>query len=565
MEEIKKVDQKDNENDKIIIIEQGKENNDLNEKNKESDKEKLLLEEFDSDNSAISNSDLSDNESDVKKQTSKNKLMNSEEFYQQNRQYFIMADGGAPIYTRYGDEVKNCSIHATFSAIIARFSILFDNKPNEESLNYIKNECSIMVFLKKGKIYIMGISNKNDSVSFLYNQLELLYHQLLSIATNDRIHIFEDKPSTFSKLIEDSNHLFEQLIEYTSHSMLGLLKSFQVLPVENRNKLNEICSKYRGENLLIGLISQNDNEILSISKSNSIELKYEDVILMQCIIMSDEKKKDNEIWMPICLPGISADGVLQFYCNISLNNQYGIFCLTEKNESTTIDQYTELSNKIYNEIKEKGFLANIEKALENRNNEELANEEIQVNSANNMKNLLKRTFTQKTDDALDSVNPKEVVNRNMTLTDLYFSSSNTVTEKKSRIGLLSKFTTKQNSLKAAFVKFNCGIVKNKISSQFLTVNLHSYNKMNKNEKYILKSYIKLYDAYLNLKQDSINQDNYFEIMKDYKFSHGIFINETYVLFGTFDLFKPNDEIFDIFKESVKLVKQNETNLFISIK
>ena len=136
--------------------------------------------DYDSDNSALSNSDKSENDIDsITTRTSYNKNMDLETFYKQTRQYFIMTEGGTPIYSRYGDEIKNCSLSATFSAIITKFVVFNGGLNNEkESLNYIKNEYSLIVFLKKGKLFFITVSNKNDSVSFLYRQLELLYHQL---------------------------------------------------------------------------------------------------------------------------------------------------------------------------------------------------------------------------------------------------------------------------------------------------------------------------------------------------------------------------------------------------
>ena len=144
--------------------------------------------------------------------------MNLETFFKQSRQYFIMTEGGTPIYSRYGDEIKNCSLSATFSAIFTKF-VAFNGGTNntQESLNYIKNEHSVIVFLKKGKLYFITVSNKNDSISFLYRQLELIYHQLLSVITNDRMHALEEKPSTCAKLLTNSNYLFEQIIEYIHH------------------------------------------------------------------------------------------------------------------------------------------------------------------------------------------------------------------------------------------------------------------------------------------------------------------------------------------------------------
>ena len=124
------------------------------------------------------------------------------------------------------------------------------------------------------------------------------------------MHVLEEKPSACAKLLTGSNYLFEQIIEYTSHSMVGILKSYQVLPIDNRSKLNEICSKYRGDALITCLITLNAKEIIALSKSTLIELTFSDMALIQCLIMTSGALKENERWVSLCMPGISADGFL---------------------------------------------------------------------------------------------------------------------------------------------------------------------------------------------------------------------------------------------------------------
>ena len=60
-------------------------------------------------------------------------------------------------------------------------------------------------------------------------------------------------------------------------------------------------------------------------------------------------------------------------------------------------------------------------------------------------------------------------------------------------------------------------------------------------------------------------ENFFHIEKDKKFSHGIYVTENYIILGTFNVFKPTNEINDAFEELLKLVKKYENNLFISLK
>ena len=292
--------------------------------------------------------------------TKTNKTMKIEQFYEQKRHYFIMTEGGTPIYSRYGDEIKNCSLLATFSAIITKFTIFNNEKNSQEKLNYICNDNSIIAFLKKGKIVFIALSNKTDSISFLYSQLELLYQQLLSIVTSERMPILEEKPSSCSTVLSGINESLEQIIEYSSNTMVGLLNSYHVLPIENRQKLNNICQKYLKNALICCLITPDAKEIISLSKSNIIKLSFNDMILIQCLIISSDSLRTGESWVPICLPGISSEGFLQLYCNFVTTDKFGIIFVTESQEQKYFNDFVNLSRKIYNEIEEQKLLKNIE-------------------------------------------------------------------------------------------------------------------------------------------------------------------------------------------------------------
>ena len=545
--------------------------------------EKEIYEEYGSDNSALSNSDISDNETDsIKARTSSNKKMDLTNFYKQSRQYFIMNSGGAPIYSRYGDEIINNSLFATFSAIITKFTVF--NGGDSENLNYIKNEYSLIVFIKKGKLFLIAVSNKNDSVSLLYNQLELLYHQLLSIITNDRMHALEELPSTCAKFILEANPQFEQLIEISTHSLVSILKAYQVLPMDNRSKLNEICAKYRGESLITSLMTADDKEIFAINKSSVIEIKYADMLLIQSLIIIKTSQDENELWLPICMPGISADGLLQLYYNYDPSNSYGILYITEKQENTSMSTFTEFSKKINDEIKEKGLVPIIEKAIETKQNADNIKEEILNNpqeiNVENLKLFIKNTFSSKNakSKVSNSFYPNDMYQKNSTFTEAYknFTTSMMSPSLSNNIGNISnsapvsklisigKIVCKQGSKNDPFLKLNYGIIHHRANSQYFSVNLHSFDCLTKEEKYIMKSYIKLYDYFISFK--NLNPgENFYHIEKDYKFSHGIYVTETYIILGTFNVFKPTNEINEVFKDLLKLVKQYESNLFVSLK
>ena len=135
---------------------------------------------------------------------------------------------------------------------------------------------------------------------------------------------------------------------------------------------------------------------------------------------------------------------------------------------------------------------------------------------------------------------------------------------KTKLISFGKIICKQNYKKDPFMKLNYGIILHRINSQYFSINIHSYDSLTKEEKYIMKSYIKLYDYFISFKNFNPGE-NFYHIEKDYKFSHGIYVTETYIILGTFNVFKPTNEINEVFKDLLKLVKQYESNLFVSLK
>ena len=71
---------------------------------------------------------------DMQSKTKRNKQIDLQKFFKKSRHYFIMSEGGQPIYTRYGDELQNCELLATFSAIIAKFTHFHNTSTTKEKL-----------------------------------------------------------------------------------------------------------------------------------------------------------------------------------------------------------------------------------------------------------------------------------------------------------------------------------------------------------------------------------------------------------------------------------------------
>ena len=96
----------------------------------ESNTENTIL---NSKNNEITNSLVSadSNYLDLNRRVKYNKQMDLNTFFTKSRHYFIMTDGGKPIFSRYGDEMENCGILATFSAIMAKFTYFNSTQGSE--------------------------------------------------------------------------------------------------------------------------------------------------------------------------------------------------------------------------------------------------------------------------------------------------------------------------------------------------------------------------------------------------------------------------------------------------
>ena len=566
--EINKIEEEKKEENKEIIISTKTESKEDNQKLNHKIIDENNIEELigvENENEQIYNQEEKENSDDEDEpeyskndiealylRTKTNKTMKIEQFYEQKRHYFIMTEGGTPIYSRYGDEIKNCSLLATFSAIITKFTIFNNEKNSQEKLNYICNDNSIIAFLKKGKIVFIALSNKTDSISFLYSQLELLYQQLLSIVTSERMPLLEEKPSSCSTVLSGINESLEQIIEYSSNTMVGLLNSYHVLPIENRQKLNNICQKYLKNALICCLITPDAKEIISLSKSNIIKLSFNDMILIQCLIMSSDSLRTGESWVPICLPGISSEGFLQLYCNFVTTDKFGIIFVTESQEQKYFNDFVNLSRKIYNEIEEQKLLKNIENSQKK--------EGVQKSKAMGEKSDISivKDFVEGT------IGVKEIIDKKEKEKNIRLQINKNVIRKKISIHY-GVYNPNNEFIKDPLIKLKYGIVKNKLLGQFFTVNFMNSDEISPNDRYIYSKYIKLYDMFNSMNTNTINVDNYFHIEKDNKYTHGIYVTDTYVILGTFNLFKSNEEVCELLKEIAKLIKTNDGNFFANFK
>ena len=479
------------------------------------------------------------------KKTRRNEKMKFEEFFIKKRHYLIMSDGGKPVYSRYGDPIENNSIFATLSAMITKFTIFNSNDSDKENLNVITNNKNKIVFLKKGQLIFIALSKKNDCASLLFSQLEYLYYQLMSILTISFYSKLEDNPSKCLSTMEGTENLFEQMIQYTSKSFPALFNSYQVFNFfELREKLNKLAEEFRGDALYC--IIMTPYEIISLSRSNQIDVVPSDIVLILNLIYSQEMLRRQESYVPICLPGISEQGYIQFYSHFSEDN-IGIIFITENMDPMCFVKFREQYNKLYQKLFNENYIEKILEIFRINNNiygeyslikkQEEKNEEI---STEMLIEKLKEKIGKSS-------------NKNINFRD-------SIKKGELNISYQGKIEKAKNKY---FEGVKYGIVLNKKYKQYVLFNFDmDYRVFDKTQKKLIHEYNILYDKSIS----EVNEnEEFFFIKKNDEFINVIEVNEFLLCIFTFNFFLEYDEVEKKSKELIKYIKKNENKFFILFK
>ena len=516
--------------------------------------------------------------------TKKNSKMKLEEFFTKKRHFLIMSDGGKPVYSRYGDPIENNSIFATLSAMITKFTIFNSQDSFKENLNIISNNKNKIVFLKKGQLIFIASSKKEDCTSLLHSQLEYLYNQLMSILTISFYSKLEDNPSKCLSTMSGTENLFEQIIQYSSKSFTSLFNAYQVMNyIEGRDKLNKIADEYRGDALYC--IIMTPYEIIAISRSNQINVVSSDLVLIQTLIYCQEMLRSQESYVPICLPGISEQGYIQFYSNFSEEN-IGVIFVTENMDPMCFVKFQEQYNNLYQRLNNENFIQKIMNSLrinnnifgeftlmKNKNNEKDENEN-KINCEYLMNELIKKM--SKKGSFKESSKKLDKFSKNLTLTD-----NNQIN--KNKINIENNNGTNNNNIKENLSKsvsseligkiekvmnkvfdgIKYGVVLNKKLGQYILFNFDmDFRVYDKFQKKLIHEYNILFDK---ANEEINNNEDFFFIQKTQDFVNVIESNENFLCICSYNFLSDYDEIGKKIKDLLKYLKKNEHKHFILFK
>lgn len=549
-------------------------------------------------------SSLNHNSHYITNKTNQNKSLPIEEFTKKSSHFYIMTEGGVPIYSRYGDEMKISSFLAGLSALISKLNYS-QGDSKKQDLKYISIGNLIVYVLKIGKIYLVSIDKSSKHVSLLKieNTLHMIFFQLLSILTKDLIPIVERKPYACESQLSGTELLFEQTISYCNTNFPSMITCFESLMIDkdSRIRLKRTLKENLGSGLLNILLSKQG--FLSYSTNSYLQaLNPKDMLIIYNFIQANESIISTESWTPICLPGISESGYLQMYTNFYIVEGeilIGLVFITESQENNTFLEYSSLSENIINELKMNNIIGNVSSVSS------VSSFDDRINDVSS-RNLNGFEVNHKENSQFPSVSESFKSKKYSKISKLH--NSYMYLRRKSDMNNMNTQSSKENMLFEEFLlklsfsfekiktktdlfdEANYIVCQNKSLSQcftkgFLdyeededegeeegegeakekTVTVNDDDSRRRVEKKVKNSFINIYQKYLFDSQTGNSKDNsyfLFDVDKPSSSVISLLEYENLVLLCCFSFFKEANDVYSCMNLIVKQIKSNSDQYFI---
>jgi hypothetical protein len=279
--------------------------------------------------------------------------------------------------------------------------------------------------------------------------------------------------------------------------------------------------------------------------------------------------RTQESYVPICLPGISEQGYIQFYSHFSEEN-IGIIFVTENMDPMCFVKFQEQYNNLYQKLINENYIEKIIdnfrinnnilgeysllKKEENKLDEEMSSPEFLIQK------LLQKIGKSKPIINLRSSNTIKFENtRRLTYTGTELMRDS-IKRADSNLDVQGKSEKIKNKY---FEGIKYGVVLNKKLKQYILFNFDmDFRVYNKIQKKLIHEYNILFDK---ANEESNENDEYFFIKKSKEFINVIECNENFLCIFSFDFFGEYDDIGKKTKEMIKYIKKNEQKYFILFK
>ncbi|CAK86243.1 unnamed protein product (macronuclear) [Paramecium tetraurelia] len=292
------------------------------------------------------------------------------EFFTHKRHVFIMTNTGRPIYVRYGNEIKSSIFLATINAIFQKFLLFFFEDKEKQTLFRISHDkCNIYILQRNQITYICTTNSLQDSEFIIYQMLDFLNTQLISIVTDQaNVHLTQKPNYDLAFSVGGSRNLLTLAVKNGLYSPCIAFNSICTLPmaVSLRQFIHNNLKEIKLPNIIASLLLT-ETFVIDIWRQKNMEFKTSDILIIQSMIQGQGQLKKGENWIPICLPGLSAMGFVYAYINF-FEKPIGIVMISDDNSLDMFEQCKEAAQVLIQKFNSNNLQQTLLSNLQNNPN-----------------------------------------------------------------------------------------------------------------------------------------------------------------------------------------------------
>jgi hypothetical protein len=186
-----------------------------------------------------------------------------------------------------------------------------------DSIRSIRSADTIISFLNKPPLILVGVSRNRLSAQQLTVQLTYIFNQILSILTLTQLtRIFQQRSNyDLRRMLSGSERLITHLSVSMDQDPSFFLSAVRCLSLaaSTRDLISESIIRYcNKKNVFFGLLVA-ENQLITLIRKKNHFIHPADLHLIMNMINATESFKNSESWTPLCLPKFDSSGFLHAY------------------------------------------------------------------------------------------------------------------------------------------------------------------------------------------------------------------------------------------------------------
>jgi hypothetical protein len=181
----------------------------------------------------------------------------------------------------------------------------------------IRSGDTIISFLTKSPLILVGVSRNCLSSQQLSVQLTYIYNQILFVLTHTQLtRIFQQRSNyDLRRMLSGSERLITHLSVSMDTDPSFFLSSVRCLSLATsmRDLISDSIIRYCGKkDVVFGLLLA-ENQLITLVRKKHCFIHPADLHLILNMINATESFKNSESWTPLCLPKFDSSGFLHAY------------------------------------------------------------------------------------------------------------------------------------------------------------------------------------------------------------------------------------------------------------